>query len=104
MKKKRSEALHTQLPPANSIDRLKTKVNEKNKAANSPSKIGRMFSPPPYNHDMKVHLNKLKRTNVYRILTQFLINGGFRMNEIIKKLDFIYKHSYNANKLKTIRI
>ncbi|WP_404596115.1 hypothetical protein [Paenibacillus sp. RC82] len=37
----RKEALHIQLPPDSSIDRLRTKVKAKKKAANTPSQIDR---------------------------------------------------------------
>ncbi|AEI43900.1 hypothetical protein KNP414_05376 [Paenibacillus mucilaginosus KNP414] len=46
MKKYRSEALHIQEPPESEIERLSTKVKAKKKAANMPSKIGRMGIPP----------------------------------------------------------
>src|SRR5690625_1770683 len=45
IKKNRIEALHIQLPPANSMFRLKINANEKNNAANNPMKIGRIVTP-----------------------------------------------------------
>src|SRR5690625_4157394 len=94
MKKKRIEALHTQLPPASSMERLKINANEKNNAPNNPIKIGRIRSP-------------LTKNNIWNICRFNIIPSLAYHKFIYQRSQFqtwLFKKQIRTNLVKTAKL